>query len=78
MLNLPRPTVGNIIRLYKNENIILSKEKTGHPHVLSKRNCNFIIEAGQQDPFLSGPKVASDLCVNLDIPRSVNRQYAKL
>ena len=58
LLSIPRSTIGNIIRRYKNENRLELNRSTGRPRMLTKREQRTVIKKIKENPRFSAPKLA--------------------
>lgn len=67
LLNIPKSTVGDIIRRYKNEDRIDSVPQNGRPKILSQNDERYIMKKVKIDPRISAPKLKTDLESNLGI-----------
>lgn len=61
MLNIPRSTIGDIIRRFKNEDRIDSKPNTGRPTLLNDHDKRVIMRKVREDPKISAPLLAAEM-----------------
>lgn len=60
-LNIPKSTVGDIIKRYQREDRIDSIKQKGQPEKLSVRDKRFLVRTVQSNPKISAPKLATML-----------------
>lgn len=65
-LKIPRSTIGDIIRRFKNEDRIDSKPNPGRPKILNDYDKRIIMKKVRQDPRKSAPSLAAEMAQEHD------------